>query len=853
MPIFKSFLPLFFTVFGLWISPFLPASLAQANMDRDLPLLQVLSGLDQHVQWLPMTMPWHEPVRSKKKYDDGYNLFVSGHAPEADLLDMDGHLLHRWQYPTSALPGDKRFMVDFWMRARLLPDGDLLAMVPHGGLLKLDRDSRLVWFKKIVCHHDFDLGAGGDIYTLTIKSAKSDQNQDITVDSIVILSSQGQIKKEISLYGLFQRYPDPSYIRRIQALERQRGIFYTQNGSPISLSPPGDAFHANSIQVLDGRQAAKVPAFQKGNILVSLHHLGLLIVVDPGQEKIVWLMDTKFWEQGQNDARLLENGHILLFDNHYTPQSSRVVEFDPSVPQFLWAYDGGKAPFHSVIAGECQRLPNGNTLIVDSTQGHAFEVTVQGQIVWEYYNPHQTNVPRKQIAMVFQMQRLPLHPSLNWLKTDAFLDIIAKANQEAQWEPFVGQQDMTPAQADPAQEQSLISLSYLQAYVPTDKRKNVVFYDKKDAYPGYNLMVSSHAPEALLLDMNGAIAHRWQYPCRSLPMDQRYCAGYWDRVRLLKNGGLLAMLPYGGMLKMDKDSRLIWFKAMLCHHDLDLDGSGNIYTLTVKNAKPEDPLGMKIDAVTVLSPDGVIQKEISLYDLFKKYPNPSYLDEIDRLSGAQGPLTAVSGAKFNIFIPGDVFHGNAIQVLDGRSSSLDPAFQKGNVLISIRHLGLIIVVDPRQEKIVKVMDKAFWSQGQHFAKMLENGHILLFDNFFKDRLSRVVEFDPFSNAMVWDYADDNGPFFSSIIGQSYRLPNGNTLITESTRGHAFEVTPRKKIVWDFYNPNQIDVNSRPWPAYIQIRRAQTTNILIAVLYQMQRIPLNSDLDWLVKTPTETSP
>ena len=37
-------------------------------------------------------------------------------------------------------------------------------------------------------------------------------------------------------------------------------------------------------------------------------------------------------------------------------------------------------------------------------------------------------------------------------------------------------------------------------------------------------------------------------------------------------------------------------------------------------------------------------------------------------------------------------------------------------------------------------------------------------------------------------------------GAAQRLPNGNTLITESERGRVFEVTPQKEIVWEFWNP-----------------------------------------------------
>ena len=45
-----------------------------------------------------------------------------------------------------------------------------------------------------------------------------------------------------------------------------------------------------------------------------------------------------------------------------------------------------------------------------------------------------------------------------------------------------------------------------------------------------------------------------------------------------------------------------------------------------------------------------------------------------------------------------------------------------------------------------------------------------------------------------------------------RLPNGNTLITESDRGYVFEVTPQKETVWRFANPDvdQSDMRIAIW-------------------------------------------
>ena len=41
----------------------------------------------------------------------------------------------------------------------------------------------------------------------------------------------------------------------------------------------------------------------------------------------------------------------------------------------------------SLRMGNSQRLPNGNTLITESSFGRFFEVTREGEVVWEYVNP----------------------------------------------------------------------------------------------------------------------------------------------------------------------------------------------------------------------------------------------------------------------------------------------------------------------------------------------------------------------------------------------------------------------------------------------------------------------------------
>jgi hypothetical protein len=84
----------------------------------------------------------------------------------------------------------------------------------------------------------------------------------------------------------------------------------------------------------------------------------------------------------------LDNGHLLIFDNHGWSTGCRVIEYDPVTQAIPWVYpDGDAGPFYAAFRGMKQRLPNGNTLIVDPDNGRLFEVTLGKELVWENYGP----------------------------------------------------------------------------------------------------------------------------------------------------------------------------------------------------------------------------------------------------------------------------------------------------------------------------------------------------------------------------------------------------------------------------------------------------------------------------------
>jgi hypothetical protein len=151
---------------------------------------------------------------------------------------------------------------------------------------------------------------------------------------------------------------------------------------------------------------------------------------------------------GQHDIRWIEKGlpgagHLMVFNNNAKlpqgahsavlelvpptqPDGSYVVPekgpFGPSEPH--WKYEApDKKSFHSGFISGARRLPGGNTLICAGADGRLFEVTKEGKIVWEYWDPYSGQVKAadggqpqpvgKNTYAVFRAAKIPRqHPAL---------------------------------------------------------------------------------------------------------------------------------------------------------------------------------------------------------------------------------------------------------------------------------------------------------------------------------------------------------------------------------------------------------------------------------------------------------
>jgi hypothetical protein len=373
----------------------------------------------------------------------------------------------------------------------------------------------------------------------------------------------------------------------------------------------------------------------------------------------------------------------------------------------------------------------------------------------------------------------------------------------------------------------LPALPYLQGYAKAPALSSVTIHDEQRAQDGLNFVVSADSARAFLMDMKGNVLHTWRKPFAEVWPEragqrtaQDVYKSYWRRAELLPSGELLAIFMTYGVIKLDKDSNLLWAYDGRAHHDLFVDERGQIHVLTGERRKRGD---LRIeswssqqpvweDAISVLSPEG---KELRRFSVLEAFLKSNHAPLLEHMKG-----------------PTDILHANTIRpVPDDRH----PIFRKGQVLLSLREIHALAAVDLRQEKVTWAAT-GMWKY-QHEPRLLESGNLLLFDNRGNDGMSRALEFNPMTQEVVWSYQGDPPEAFQSReAGTLERLANGNTLITESEKGRGFEVTPGGEIVWEFINPH----------------RAGERNELIAALYDVVRVD-RAQCAWLAQDARPGAP
>lgn len=320
-----------------------------------------------------------------------------------DLLDMQRKVVHRWTvsfskiWPTAPHLEDRQISdkETYVMACHLYANGDLLVVFHHHarnitgyGLAKVDKDSNLIWRYDGLVHHDVTVGEDGTIYTIaqrplntSIRGLESVPPPWI-VDHLVMLSPDGkELKEPISILEALRNSPYSALLSPLETpfIPQSKPLLIDKDFDELRLRQ--DVLHANSVTVLTRGMRPKFPNFKPGQVLVSLRNIHSLALIDPETRSAVWGACGP-WHL-QHDAQFLENGNLLIFDNESPPQSSRVIEYNPQSGAFPWSYPGiDNVPFRCGDRGMAQRLPNGNTLIVNSDGLQILEVTQSKEVAW---------------------------------------------------------------------------------------------------------------------------------------------------------------------------------------------------------------------------------------------------------------------------------------------------------------------------------------------------------------------------------------------------------------------------------------------------------------------------------------
>ena len=249
-------------------------------------------------------------------------------------------------------------------------------MAASGGrIIELDWDGNLVWeYIDHYQHHDFRRLPNGNLIYIGWEQLSEDAVKrvqgglpDSDHDGVI----WGDFIREIDVNG--------DTVWEWHAETDQR----IENYPICPLCHRNEFAHANTVTFT-----------QDDDIMVSWRHNHLIAVIDRQTKKFKWEMqDMTFGHQ--HDFQQLENGNYMLFANgdhtdvHGPRTGSAILEIDPATKETVWEYKGKpRHTFYSPHISGCQRLSSGNTLICEGIWGRIFEVTPEGETVWNYVSPY---------------------------------------------------------------------------------------------------------------------------------------------------------------------------------------------------------------------------------------------------------------------------------------------------------------------------------------------------------------------------------------------------------------------------------------------------------------------------------
>lgn len=289
-----------------------------------------------------------------------------------------------------------------------------------------------------------------------------------------------------------------------------------------------------------------------------------------------------------------------------------------------------------------------------------------------------------------------------------------------------------------------------------------------------------------LLDANGEVLHSWPIDYSKL-VENEEPLQFTHATKVMRDGSLLVSFDRGhAMARLDQCGVTMWAKTdQTYHHTFQSDLNG-IWTWRALLA--DSGVDQKLYRFDPETGDGL--ESIDL------------IDDVVTASPNNALLTAIpEGYKFTRNIRTnnmiDLFHPNDIEPLPASMADAFPQFSTGDLLISLKSISLVAVLD-------RVTHEFLWASSgpwhhQHDPDWQPDGTITIFNNNMDRGRSNIVKIDPKTGAASVLFPDIAPMFYSAVMGNHQRLPNGNWLILSSMEGRVIEVTDTGETVREYSN------------------------------------------------------
>lgn len=361
---------------------------------------------------------------------DGYTLYSGMGSTRTYLVDMNKQIVHTWTHPISG--GYATYLLEDGsiLRPALSSNSNLGGGGEAGLVQRVAWDGTLLWqytysSTTIRTHHDICPMPNGNVLLIAWETktaaqataAGSKTNIAMLPDHIIEVQPTGLYSGTIvwqwhmwdhlvqdynstkSNYGVVADHPELFNINMASATasggwSHLNGISYDSTLDQIVFS----SHYLNEIYVIDHStttaEAASHSSGKSGKGGDILYRWGCPSNYGASGTQVFKVVHSAIWIPDGYPG----GGNIMAFNNRENQGTSMIVEITPPVDSAgtyqrtagtafgpaspVWSYTA--SDFYSNHLGGCQRLPNGNTLIVESTSGYIFEVSTSGTRVWEY-------------------------------------------------------------------------------------------------------------------------------------------------------------------------------------------------------------------------------------------------------------------------------------------------------------------------------------------------------------------------------------------------------------------------------------------------------------------------------------